>query len=52
MGKQYNKLIKRSRRKAYLERKKIALTEKTKTKGRAAKKPAATPAPQAAAPAA
>jgi len=41
MGKQYNKLIKRSRRLAYLERKKIALAEKTKLpKGRPSKKPA------------
>ena len=51
MGKQYNKLIKRSRRLAYIERKKIALAEKSKpVKARPAKKAVAaapTPAPVA-----
>jgi hypothetical protein len=51
MGKQYNKIIKRRRRGAYLERKKSALLEKTKTKSRAKKTPAAAPS-QPAAPAA
>lgn len=47
MGKQYNKLIKRSRRLAYIARKKVALAEKTlsASKGRPVKKAAVAPVP-------
>ena len=50
MGKQYNKVIKRRRRNAYLVRKKSALALKEKPKAKAtasAKKTAAQPAPAA-----
>jgi hypothetical protein len=51
MGKQYNKLIKRRRRHAYLVRKKSTVTEAKKAtapaKGKPATKKAATPAPAA-----
>ena len=48
MGKQYNKLIKRSRRLAYIARKKSALAEKViSTKVRPVKKQAAVAVPVA-----